>query len=1030
MKKLLLLLLMPAFILAQTANGTETKANAFRALSPQTVTTPINLSTMGADGTIGKVTSVMNQNANSGILSGGGLSVNADPTKYDIVAGEGYVSNTLSGTVSKVTWATATAQTTPYLLTAVATYVLKDNTGATVLQTTAPTPQQYRTHIYLGKLAHTTFTTILFAVSEPSRMFNVSGDLHDLVSSFGSINRSGNTISPNGANLQINVSAGETLREGANYLTNRNSPNITTEPAVNATSFRNKFRNGTGGWNAVNTSTVDPNYYDDGTGILALVPNNKFTVKVVYRFGGTGTIHMDYGQVIYDDMDSADRGISAAVSSDPDTRNFASRIGWIIVKQATTSLLDDTKYKFVPADKIGERSAGTSSPTDLQDAYNNSLTPQITTTTDLGAVDIKRGSAADTDKVFRVLNGAGSETFGVTGEGNVTAKSYNVPNTKSTTPIVGGALNARMCTNNGLLYVTEYLNNKIGVFSLENPLSPTKIYDFTVGTAPRHVLVSGRNMFVSCNGADKIEIYDIQNPQSALKIGEILTGSQPKMFELIGSDLYVVCFGTSKVEKYKISMPDSSLSNFSYYKVGDASVGLNPLAISYNGAGLLAVCGNGDNVITILSADDLSLYSSPFGGAGHGTCAWFNKTQLLVTDWTTESLLSIDYSNLLSPVLSSSITVSENPEQIEIIGNKAYIPSLRIGVSPSYLDFIDLSNAKTPVKIKSETLTVNAAGFTAPYTDGVNTYIYVDGHEAPYNIDAIRIEGGNFHRLDYLIEDTKFINRLSSSNLTTNTVDEAKSYSNATNPRTSLNVDNVVRLESGTTTLSNPNSVRDGKIVTYSNVSDIGNVTIINPFLGAPSFTLYPYEAITLQAAKNGSTYKWDAIGGRKNLPSIYDIGVGVGIGTDNPNFQNSTRKVLDINGVSQSMLSLSVGGVSGAYLYNTASSLELNASGAKPIYFSANSGIRATVNPSGVFNIANLSGTGTRTVVADASGNLSASGIIPLKSYTVATLPAGTIGDMAYVTDASGFSYNSILVGGGSGVTIAFFDGTNWRAH
>lgn len=52
------------------------------------------------------------------------------------------------------------------------------------------------------------------------------------------------------------------------------------------------------------------------------------------------------------------------------------------------------------------------------------------------------------------------------------------------------------------------------------------------------------------------------------------------------------------------------------------------------------------------------------------------------------------------------------------------------------------------------------------------------------------------------------------------------------------------------------------------------------------------------------------------------------------------------------------------------------------------------------------------------------------LQGYTVATLPAGTIGDMAYVTDASGFSYNTVVVGGGSGVTIVFFDGTNWRAH
>ena len=52
------------------------------------------------------------------------------------------------------------------------------------------------------------------------------------------------------------------------------------------------------------------------------------------------------------------------------------------------------------------------------------------------------------------------------------------------------------------------------------------------------------------------------------------------------------------------------------------------------------------------------------------------------------------------------------------------------------------------------------------------------------------------------------------------------------------------------------------------------------------------------------------------------------------------------------------------------------------------------------------------------------------LQGYTVATLPSGTIGDMAYVTDASGFSYNTVVVGGGSGVTIVFFDGTNWRAH
>lgn len=392
-------------------------------MTAPTVTSTPHLGTVETNGTISKIPSVMNQNANSGVLDFDGFTINVDPTKYNIGAGTGYISNPETGIATKVTWAAQTAQTTPYLATSVATYVLKDSAGATVLQNSYPTTTQFRTHIYLGKLAHTTFTTILFVVNEPSRMYHVSGDLHDLVSTFGSMNRSGNMISPNGANLQINVSAGETYREGANFSTNRNSPNITNEPAVNATSFRNKFRNGSGGWSAVNTTTVDPNYYDNGTGILALVPNNKFTLKVVYRFGGTGTIHMDYGQAVYDNMTAADNGISATVASDPDTKNFASRIGWIIIQQGATSLLDVTKYKFVPADKIGERAATASGVTSLQGAYNNSVTPQITTTPTGGALSIKQGSGSDTDAVLAVQNGSGTGTFSVTGAGNIKANN-------------------------------------------------------------------------------------------------------------------------------------------------------------------------------------------------------------------------------------------------------------------------------------------------------------------------------------------------------------------------------------------------------------------------------------------------------------------------------------------------------------------------------------------------------------------------------------------------------------------------------
>jgi hypothetical protein len=71
---------------------------------------------------------------------------------------------------------------------------------------------------------------------------------------------------------------------------------------------------------------------------------------------------------------------------------------------------------------------------------------------------------------------------------------------------------------------------------------------------------------------------------------------------------------------------------------------------------------------------------------------------------------------------------------------------------------------------------------------------------------------------------------------------------------------------------------------------------------------------------------------------------------------------------------------------------------------------------------------------LADDSGfcNISAASIISnntvrLKSYTVATLPVGTQGDTAFVTDALSPSILSTVVGGGANVVTVFYNGTNW---
>lgn len=51
----------------------------------------------------------------------------------------------------------------------------------------------------------------------------------------------------------------------------------------------------------------------------------------------------------------------------------------------------------------------------------------------------------------------------------------------------------------------------------------------------------------------------------------------------------------------------------------------------------------------------------------------------------------------------------------------------------------------------------------------------------------------------------------------------------------------------------------------------------------------------------------------------------------------------------------------------------------------------------------------------------------VRLPGYTVATLPAGTTGMTAYVTDATTPTFMGVVVGGGAVVAKVFFNGVNW---
>ena len=93
--------------------------------------------------------------------------------------------------------------------------------------------------------------------------------------------------------------------------------------------------------------------------------------------------------------------------------------GNVVFVQGTTNLQNPSDAVFFEAAKFsGLSGSGTTSVlTTLQNTYENSVDPEIVTNATRGAIAIKRGSGADTDNILEGLNGAGTATFTLKGNG-------------------------------------------------------------------------------------------------------------------------------------------------------------------------------------------------------------------------------------------------------------------------------------------------------------------------------------------------------------------------------------------------------------------------------------------------------------------------------------------------------------------------------------------------------------------------------------------------------------------------------------
>lgn len=376
--------------------------------------------------------------AATGMVSGGSLSINADPTKFDISAGSGYVidnwTTPTNPTVYQVSWSAKTGITDTYLTTDTATVIMIDRLGNVVQTNAAVTSAVYRDYLVLGKTVHGTKTTILSIANAQNSLASALAYAPDLAQFFGPL-ASGIVFSPADANLTVARSSGYMLRCGANYPTSQKTPNVASVSLSSPCSFRYRYRDGAGGFKVdAATTNINPSVWDNGSGTLQDPSPNKYTNQRIYVFTN-GNTYVVPGQVVYNSMAAAQAGlVTETPVLDPQLADANLRCV-ISVKRGTTNLASASDSQFLTGGFFGASSGAGSGGGGIGPA---ALGGDLSGTTDNGYVQIVRGLSSDItydgqNRVSVITTALGTKTMtynidgtlaSITGTGNYRSRTF------------------------------------------------------------------------------------------------------------------------------------------------------------------------------------------------------------------------------------------------------------------------------------------------------------------------------------------------------------------------------------------------------------------------------------------------------------------------------------------------------------------------------------------------------------------------------------------------------------------------------
>lgn len=333
---------------------------AFMPVSGGTFTGPVSF-TVGSS--VVPVQGALSGALSTGVVSGGQLNINAgNPGLLDIEAADSYlIDHTTTPGFPAVTHLQTPTQTVAMDAGALArtvTWWLFDSAGNVVQQANKPDASQRRTHVMLGVTSQVGGVIVL-AQTLPVILQNQADQFVDLLESLGAFNREGNTITPNGANLQINQSAGRVFARAFGHFVNdlpTNNPHIVNTQAQTPCTFAYVTRSTT--VLPAPTTFIDVTHFDSG-GVVTLIGGgaNQCAIHRVYLFANANPAQqllIQYGQATYASIAAA----VDAIGIEPFTENpFFIRgggalVAHIIATRTATNLSDPTQARISIAGKF------------------------------------------------------------------------------------------------------------------------------------------------------------------------------------------------------------------------------------------------------------------------------------------------------------------------------------------------------------------------------------------------------------------------------------------------------------------------------------------------------------------------------------------------------------------------------------------------------------------------------------------------------------------------------------------------------